>query len=110
MSEEGYRYLVLRYSKGNKSLEELLDDDLITGKIAQKVLFEMRKYCVMINGEYIPIRRDLILRKLIETNYSDKECTFSEFAELYKNFLVEHKLDKDDKLLFPISCSTHWFI
>lgn len=101
LSEEGYRYLVLRYSKGNKSLEELLDDDLITGKIAQKVLFEMRKYCVMINGEYIPIRRDLILRKLIETNYSDKECTFSEFAELYKNFLMEHKLDKDDKLLFP---------
>lgn len=101
LSEEGYRYLSLKYSKGNKILEELLDDNLITGKIAQKVLVEMRKYCVMINGEYIPIRRDLLLRKLIEVNYSDKECTFSEFADLYKNFLIEHKLDKDDKLLFP---------
>ncbi len=101
LSQEGYQYLLLRYSKGNKGLEELLNDNYITGKIAQKVLIEMRKYCVIINGEYIPIRRDLILRKLIEVNYSDKECTFSEFEAFYKGFLAEHNLDGDEKLLFP---------
>lgn len=101
LSQEAYRYLALKYNKGSKKLEDLLNDERITGKIAQRVLVEMRKYCVMINGEYIPIRRDLLLRKLLEVNFSDRECTFSEFSELYKNFLIENKLDGDEKLLFP---------
>lgn len=101
LSQEAYRYLALKYNKGSKKLEELLNDERITGKIAQRVLVEMRKYCVMINGEYIPIRRDLLLRKLLEVNFSDRECTFLEFSELYRNFLIENKLDDDEKLLFP---------
>lgn len=101
MSEEGYLYLALKYNKGSKKLEELLNDENITGKIAQRVLVEMRKYCVAINGEYVPIRRDVLVRKLLEVNFSDKECTFLEFSEFYRGFLVENKLEKDEKLLFP---------
>lgn len=101
ISKEGYQYVTLKYSKGSKKLEELLTDENITGKIAQRVLAEMRKYCVVINGEYIPIRRDVLVRKLLEVNFSDKECTISEFSEFYRSFLNENNLEKDEKLLFP---------
>lgn len=101
LTEESYNYLKGTYKKGTKSLEELLIDENITRPIAQKAEKEMYKYCVLIEGEYVPIKREPIIRKLFQVNYSDKDCAVSEFYELYLDFLKTNGLEDNEKLLHP---------
>ncbi|WP_044293224.1 DNA-directed RNA polymerase subunit alpha C-terminal domain-containing protein [Robinsoniella peoriensis] len=101
LSEESFNYLKGTYKKGSKGLEELLNDEHISGTIAQKAVKEMYKYCVVIGGEYIPIKREAIIRKLLEINYSDQECTISEYYQLYMDFLKMNGLENVERLLYP---------
>lgn len=101
LSEESFNYLKGTYKKGSKGLEELLNDENISGTIAQKAVKEMYKYCVVIGGEYIPIKREAIIRKLLEVNYSDQECTISEYYQLYMDFLKMNGLENVERLLYP---------
>ena len=101
LTEESYHYLRGTYKKGRKKLEELLDDPAITSPIAQRAAKAMDKYCVIIANEYVPIKRDLIVKKLMAANYSDVDCHVSEFYELFVNFLKEHNLDTNEKLSYP---------
>lgn len=99
LTEESYNYLKSKYKKGTKSLEELLNDENITGTIAQKTEKEMYKHCVLIEGEYVPIKRESIIRKLLQVNYSDRDCVVSEFYKLYMDFLKTNGLEDNEKLL-----------
>lgn len=101
LTDESYGYLKGTCKKGEKPLEEMLRDAKLTGIMAQKIDLEMRKYCVVIAGEYIPIKRECLIKKLLEFNYSDKDCLISDFFELYLNFLRMHNLDINKELLFP---------
>lgn len=99
--EESYNYLKGTYKKGEKSLEELLEDEHLHGVIAQRALKEMRKYCVIINGEYVPLKRETLVRKLFELNHSDVDCAVSEFYKEYLQFLEDNELITNQKLLYP---------
>lgn len=101
ITEESYNYLKGTYKKGVKTLEELLDDEKITGPVAQRAVKEMYKYCVVIAGEYVPLKRELLVRKLFELNYSTVDCVVSEFYKLYMDFLKDNGLDGNEKLLYP---------
>lgn len=101
VTDESYNYLKGTYKRGTKSLEDMLSDDDINGIIAQRVDKELYKYCVVIDGEYVPIRREPIIKKLLQLNFSDKDCHISEFYRLYMDFLKANGLDKNEKLLHP---------
>lgn len=98
LSEESYNYLKGTYKKGTKSLEEIVNDENITGPIAQRVEKEMYKYCILIEGEYVPIKREAIVRKLLQLNYTDKDCFVTELYDLYLDFLKTHGLENNEKL------------
>ena len=78
-----------------------MSDENITGPIAQKAEKEMYNYCVLIEGEYVPIKREPLIRKLFQVNYSDRDCVVSEFYELYLDFLKTNGLEDNEKLLHP---------
>ena len=101
LNEESYYYLRGTYKKGKKLLEEIFEDQQITGPIAQRAAKEMEKYCVIIAGEYVPIKRDLIVKKLMAANFSDKDCHVTEFYELFFKFLEENGLSENEKLTYP---------
>ncbi|MBQ8246899.1 MAG: hypothetical protein IJZ42_07180 [Lachnospiraceae bacterium] len=101
LTEESYNYLKGTYKKGTKTLEELLNDQKITGPIAQRATKEMYKYCVVIEGEYVPLKREALVRKLFEINYSNIDCVVSEFYHLYLEFLNNNGLNTNEKLLYP---------
>lgn len=101
LTEESYHYLKGTYKKGMKSLEDIFQDEHITGAIAQRTHKEMKKYCVMIGDEYVPIKREVLVKKLLQVHYSDKECSVAKFYQLYLDFLKIHGLDAKEKLLFP---------
>lgn len=101
LTEESYNYLKGTYKKGTKSLEELLEDERITGPVAQRAVKEMYKYCVVIAGEYVPLKREKLVRKLFKLNYSVVDCAVSEFYNLYMEFLRDNGLDTNEKLLYP---------
>lgn len=101
ITEESYNYLKGTYKKGVKTLEELLHDEKITGPVAQRAVKEMYKYCVFIAGEHVPLKREALVRKLFELNYSTVDCVVSEFYKLYMEFLHDNGLENNDKLLYP---------
>lgn len=98
---QSYNYLEMSYKKGTKDMEQMLEDPQIIGSMAQRVTKEVYKNCVLIEDEYVPIKRDELIKNLLRIYYSDDECTLQEFYDFYMDFLKTRGLEEDEKLLFP---------
>lgn len=98
---QSYNYLDMSYKKGIKNMELMLEDKKIAVPMAQRVTKEIYKNCILVEGEYVLIKRDELIKNLLRIYYSDNECTLQEFYEFYNEFLKTNGLDNDEKLLFP---------
>ena len=97
---QSYNYLDMSYKKGIKDMEQMLEDKNISGPVAQKVTKEIYKNCILVEDEYILIKRDELIKNLLRIYYSDNECTLQELYNFYEEFLKTNGLVNDEKLLF----------
>jgi len=101
VSEESFNYMNIMYdSKGTKSVENIFEDTNCSESIARRAEHIMKKYCVVINGEYVSLKRDIITKKLLKLHHSEIECAISDFSKFYNAFLVENRIDDNEKLLY----------
>jgi|GEM_PF-1163008 len=101
VSEESFNYMNMMYdSNGAKSIEDIFEDTYCSESIARRAELVMKKYSVVIDGEYVPLKRDIITKKLLMLYHSENECGVSDFNKLYNAFLVENKIDDNEKLLY----------
>ncbi|SDI57018.1 Sigma-70, region 4 [Pseudobutyrivibrio sp. 49] len=96
-----FSYLNLNYSRGSKSIEEMPEDNNLTGVYRRNYYNYLNVKKVLIGGEYIELRRDSICRKLAEVFFSNNETTFENFYHKYVQFLEMNNLQNDDSLKFP---------
>ncbi len=95
-----YYYLKEYYKKGLQELEEMTWDSHLSGELYRNLLKVLNRQKVIIDGDYVDIKREIICRKLAEV-YCSEEKTFSEFYDIYMTFLRENNLEDNEKLLFP---------
>ncbi len=100
-SEWTYYYLKMTYKGGIKNIEEITWDKNITTEIHVALMNRLNQDRVVIDGEYVPLKREILCKKLAEEYCSDQEMTFEEFYNFYIEFLKENGIDKNEKLLFP---------
>ena len=99
--DTSYNYLKNTYKSGTEVLGSLLDDPKLSGPAAQRAVKEMYKYCVVIDGEYVPIKREALMRKLLEYHYSTQDCNVSEFYKVYMDYIESIGQQDNEKLLYP---------
>lgn len=96
-------YLKIKYKKGHGDVQSFLIDSKIPEIFKDRVKEAFKHEYVMVDGECVPLKREQLLKSLLETNYSDKECSVDEFEVFYETFLKENDLSGDERLLFPSS-------
>lgn len=101
LTDESYNYINMVYeSQGIKNIENIFDDDRTTISIARRAQEAMKKYSVLVDGEYVPLRRDILTKKLLKLNFSETECGITEFYDFYNSFLLNNGIDNNEKLLY----------
>lgn len=95
-----YFYYEAVYKKGKKPLDEIILDENISAEIYLDFQRYSNRDSIVLYGELVPIKRELLCRKLAQKICSVNEMHFTEFYEHYKNMLKEHNLDMNEKLLF----------
>lgn len=95
-----YQYLKLAYKVGTIDVEDMIDDSEMNASIYSSYQKYINRNSILIGDEYVKIKRDLICRKLAEQICSEKEISYDEFYDLYLEFLEEHHLNTNPKLLF----------
>jgi len=101
LTDESYNYISMVYkSQGVKNIEDIFDDDRTTISIARRAKEAMKKYSVLVDGEYVPLRRDILTRKLLKLYYSETECVISEFSDFYNSFLIKNGIENNEKLQY----------
>ena len=94
-------YLLLSYKRGSGDVQDFLDDSSIPAHLKERVATTFRGKVLVLDGECVPLKRDVLLQKLLKTFYADKECSVEEFAEFYMDFLKENNVLDCENLLFP---------
>ena len=94
-------YLLLSYKRGSRDLQAFLDDDMVPAHFKENVPSAFRGKVLVLDGECILLKRDVLLQKLLKLFYSDKDCSVEEFAEFYSGFLNENHIADFDNLRFP---------
>lgn len=101
LTDESYNYINMVYeTQGIKNIEDIFDDDRTTISIARRAKEAMKKYSVLVDGEYVPLRRDILTKTLLKLNFSATECGITEFYAFYNSFLMNNGIDNNKKLLY----------
>lgn len=98
---EQVNYLLLSYKRGALDVQAFLNDDTVPGYIKERIPRVFKGKVLVLDGECIPLKRDVLLHRLLKFFYSDKECSVEEFADFYEGFLRENQIDEYEYLLFP---------
>lgn len=96
-------FLRLNHKKGSGDIQEFLADNTIPELYKERVGRVFRDSIVLINGECVPLKREILLERLLHTYFADEECTTEQFEKFYIDFLAENGLAKNENLLFPTS-------
>ncbi len=96
-----YNYLNLAYRRGNKSLEELVEDTQINASIRKKAFNEVYRDYLHLDNRLIKKNRQQISHYLI-SKYAVEEIEFEKFSDIYHAFLEEHKLSDKKNLQYPL--------
>lgn len=101
LAREQVNYLLLSYKRGSGDVQTFLDDSSIPAHLKERVAIAFRGKVLVLDGECVPLKRDVLLQKLLKTFYADKECSVEEFAEFYIDLLRENNVLDYENLLFP---------
>lgn len=96
-------YLLFAHKRGVEDVQTFLNDNMVPSAIKERVPVAFKGKVIILDGECIPLKRDVLLKTLLKTFYSEAECTVEEFADFYQAFLKENELDDRENLLFPNS-------
>ena len=96
---ETYNYLNTTYPKGDKDIDEALEDTELTSFEKRIIQRYISSSYIVEEGVLIPKRRSKIENYLIETKCKDV-ISFDDFEIIYKSFLDKHNLNEDPKLIW----------
>lgn len=99
--EETYDYLKMAYDHGTKNVEDMVDDPHLTKELYINLQRYINRNSILIDGEYVPCKRDLLCKKLAQSLCSESDMSFDEFYDRYMDLLRENEIDSNEKLLFP---------
>lgn len=94
-------YLLFSYKRGNGDVQDFLDDSSVPVCFKERVPETFKGKVLVLDGECIPLKRDVLLQKLLKIFCSDKDRNIEEFAEFYMCFLRENNIADYENLLFP---------
>lgn len=95
-----YGYLKLRYEKGSKNIEEILQNQEISFEVrkkAEQIIF--REY-IIIGSSKIKKERSEIVDYILRT-YCKDEVTIKDMFDLYDMFLEDYGLNLNDEFKYP---------
>ncbi|MGL6099843.1 MAG: DNA-directed RNA polymerase subunit alpha C-terminal domain-containing protein [Fusobacteriaceae bacterium] len=96
-NKEVYNYLKIKFkSKGETSLEEVLNDDKISLKMKNNIEKAIYKRYFILNGERVLKNRVSIIKYLCKTYANKKDLQFDELKKLY--FLTIKELDEENNI------------
>lgn len=98
---ETLRYLSMAYYHGEKKVEEMIDDINLTKSLYHGCQNYIYRNSILLDGEYVQCKRDLLCKKLAQKLCSDKDMSFDDFYQEYLQLLKNNDLDTNEKLLFP---------
>ena len=101
INKKTYLYFTTAYKQGEKNIDDIESDEALTQDMALNVHKYINRNNILVCGEYIPCKRDLLCKKLAQTLCSEEAMSFEEFYEYYLKKLRDNGLDDDEKLLFP---------
>ena len=100
-NEKTFDYLSVVYNHGTKDIAEMNDDPQLTKDIYVNLQKYLNRNSIVIAGEYVPCRRDLLCRKLAKHLCSESDMSFDDFYGCYLKLLSDNGLNDNEKLLFP---------
>lgn len=100
VEESVYYYLKIAYKSGRIDIEKMLDDSKMNASLYTNYQSYINRESILVNGEYIRIKREDLRRYLIKYLYSDAPVLYSTFFEKYNEFLANNNLANNEKLLF----------
>lgn len=95
-----YGYLKYKYSKGNKSPEDILEDNDIPIQVRLRVEKIILKDFIIVGGNRIKKDRNEILDYILRT-YCRDEVTCQDVMDLYSKTLEDYGLDEISELTYP---------
>lgn len=96
-----YNYLKMAYKHGVLSINEMIDDCNLNRELYRSVKKYLNKDSILIDGEYVVCKRDVLCKKVAELYCSEHDMSGNELYDIYVNFLQSRGLNKNKKLLFP---------
>lgn len=101
LSREQVNYLLFVFQPGASDVQDFVDDMTVPVIFKENVGKTFRDSVLVFDGECVPLKREVLLRKILKTFYSDEDCTISEFADFYMDFLHNNHIAGHSNLLFP---------
>lgn len=98
-SDLTYGYLKSKYNKGNRNLENILEDINIATEVRLRVEKLIFRDYISVGNSRIKMDRQEILDYILRT-YCRDEVTFRDLYELYSMFLEDYELDKKSELMY----------
>ena len=101
IGKENYIYLSAIYDKGKVSIDDICDDEHMTSEIYINYQKYINRNSIIIDGEYVPVKRDRLCRRLAQSVCKNNDISFEDFYKKYMNMLEENCLSNNESLLFP---------
>lgn len=101
IDEEKFFYLTAVYKCGDKTVEDMLEDNNLNSKIYQRLFRFINRNSILIGDKYVPCKRELLCHELAKEKYSHEEGTFDDFYEDYLQLLRDNEIIDNPKLTFP---------
>lgn len=96
VGEYVYNYLNICYSKGQKSIEECVEDDQLSDKEKEGIKKIVYKNYFLIGDEYVKSERSDICEYVIKT-FAGDDITYEEFVQLYYSLIDDLGLENDER-------------
>ncbi len=96
-------YLAAFYRKGNKNIEEIVDDTNIDASLYERVHSYLYRNSILIGNKYVPCKRELLCREVAKQMCSNKDILSYDLYDIYMDILEKNNLQNNEKLLFPSS-------
>ena len=96
-------YLLLINKRGTADIQDFLDDDTVPSTFKDRVPMVFKGKVIVIDGECVPVKREILVKRILQTYFSDIDCTAKEFESFYYSFLEENKIIDNESLFFSSS-------
>ena len=101
VTPEEYFYLGAIYNRGKKDIDDIPSDSHITQRIAVNYQKYSNRNDILFEGEYVPVKREVLWRRLAKSICSEEEMSYDDFYVAYLRMLESYGLQDNKKLQFP---------